>query len=349
MGAVAPTSRHVRRQIALRHDPAVPVPALGRGERLLRLRPEPGVFVNGEPGVAAVVDARRDAGQACHRAGRTRRPQTVDRQGLPLFDRRRGSAPGFFPATSATSRINASSSPSSSTPRRNASASSQTAPAFRLRRGAGLSAWPAFLFPGRSAAIPPCTPRPGRGRLRRPRRAVRRPASAARHRFDRLGPRLQRDDGFGHTTGIPGILRRPAFQALPGRIAQMPHHLGRGHRRGEIQLHRALPFLGTGHTKNLSLSLQENVRSPMSYLHCANCTSADLAISPCTIPLYKYDTNRTFSTISSRSMHRELGRYGVRVSALRCAEVCTHNLLAFVDTACNSAMLALRQGGESNH
>ena len=27
--------------------------------------------------------ARRDAGQACHRAGRTRRPQPVDQQGLP--------------------------------------------------------------------------------------------------------------------------------------------------------------------------------------------------------------------------------------------------------------------------
>ena len=181
-----------------------------------------------------------------------------------LFDRRRGSAPGSFSETSDTSRINAFSGPDSSTPRRDASASSQTAPAFRLRRGAGLSAWPAFPFPARSAAIPPRTPRPGRGPLRRPRRAVRRPASAARHRFDRLGPCLQRDDGFRHTTGIPGILRQPAFQALPGRTAQAPHHLGRGHRRGEIQAHRTLPFFGTGHTKNLSLSLQENIRSPSS-------------------------------------------------------------------------------------
>ena len=143
-----------------------------------------------------------------------------------LFDRRRGSAPGSFSATSDTSRINAFSGPDSSTPRRDASASSQTAPAFRLRRGAGLSAWPAFPFPARSAAIPPRTPRPGRGPLRRPRRAVRRPASAARHRFDRLGPCLQRDDGFRHTTGIPGILRQPAFRALPGRIAQAPHPPG---------------------------------------------------------------------------------------------------------------------------
>ena len=58
-----------------------------------------------------------------------------------LFDRRRGSAPGSFSETSDTSRINAFSGPDSSTPRRDASASSQTAPAFRLRRGAGLSAW----------------------------------------------------------------------------------------------------------------------------------------------------------------------------------------------------------------
>ena len=60
--------------------------------------------------------------------------------------------------------------------------------------------------------------------------------------------------------GIPGILCQPAFQALPGRIAQMPHHPGRGHRRGGIQVHRAPPFLRTEHTIILSFSLQENVR-----------------------------------------------------------------------------------------
>ena len=85
---------------------------------------------------------------------------------------------------------------------------------------------------------------------------------AVRHRFDRLGPHLRRDDWFRHMASIPGIRRQPAFQALPGRIAQMPHHLGRGHRRGEIQLHRTSPFLGTGHMIILSFSLQENVRSP---------------------------------------------------------------------------------------
>ena len=101
MGAVAPTSRNVRRQIAL------------------RLRPEPGEHASLERSTGSV---------------------------FPLFDRRRGLAPGSFPATSATSRINASSSPDSSTPRRNASASSPS-PAFRLRRGA----------PGRRSRSRPAT------------------------------------------------------------------------------------------------------------------------------------------------------------------------------------------------
>lgn len=42
----------------------------------------------------------------------------------------------------------------------------------------------------------------------------------------------------------------------------MLHHLGRRHRRGEIQLHRTLSFLKTEHTKILPFGLQENVRSP---------------------------------------------------------------------------------------
>ncbi|WP_238703138.1 hypothetical protein [Bifidobacterium longum] len=46
----------------------------------------------------------------------------------------------------------------------------------------------------------------------------------------------------------------------------MLHHLGRRHRRGEIQLHRTLSFLKTEHTKILPFGLQENVRSPI-YLH----------------------------------------------------------------------------------
>ena len=72
-----------------------------------------------------------------------------------LFDRRRRSAPGSFFTTSTTSRISVFSSSSSSTLRRSASASSQTAPALRLRRGEGLLDWLAFLFLGCSAAMPP--------------------------------------------------------------------------------------------------------------------------------------------------------------------------------------------------
>ena len=66
------------------------------------------------------------------------------------------------------------------------------------------------------------------------------PLHAVRHRFDRLGPRLRWDDGFVHMAGIPGIHRQPTFQTLSGRIAQMLHHLRGGHRRNEIQPHRAL-------------------------------------------------------------------------------------------------------------
>ena len=57
-------AEHLLRDAGSEHglDPSVPVPALGSGER------------PGRP------DAQ--AGQACHRAERTRRPQPVDQQGL---------------------------------------------------------------------------------------------------------------------------------------------------------------------------------------------------------------------------------------------------------------------------
>ena len=63
--------------------------------------------------------------------------------------------PGLFLRASTTSRINAFLGSSSSMRRRNASASSLPSPAFRLRRGVGLLVWLAFLFLGRSAAMPP--------------------------------------------------------------------------------------------------------------------------------------------------------------------------------------------------
>ena len=85
---------------------------------------------------------------------------------------------------------------------------------------------------------------------------------AAQHQLDCPSPGLQWDDGFGHMASIPGIHRQPTLQTLPGRITQMLHHLGRHHRRGEIQPHRTLSFLKTGHTKIFPFGLQENVRSP---------------------------------------------------------------------------------------
>lgn len=74
---------------------------------------------------------------------------------------------------------------------------------------------------------------------------------------------------FGHMASIPGILCQPTFQSLPGRInpgarPPGPYHLGRWPRRGGIQFHRTLSFFGTGHTKILSFSLQENASIPLS-------------------------------------------------------------------------------------
>ena len=89
--------------------------------------------------------------------------------------------------------------------------------------------------------------------------------------IDCPSPGLQWDDGFGHMASIPGIHRQPTLQTLPGRITQMLHHLGRRHRRGEIQLHRTLSFLKTGHTKIFPFGLQENVRSPLSMLFAGAC------------------------------------------------------------------------------
>lgn len=77
-------------------DPAVPVPALGSGERLGHLRPEPGVSVNGEPGVAAVggrlARCRASVIEPGEHSGRGRSTGSV----FSLFDRRRRPAPGSF-------------------------------------------------------------------------------------------------------------------------------------------------------------------------------------------------------------------------------------------------------------
>ena len=73
---------------------------------------------------------------------------------------------------------------------------------------------------------------------------------------------LQWDGGFRHMAGMPGILCQPAFRALSGRMTQVFDHLGRGHRRGGVQVHRAPSFLGTGHTIILSFSLQKTSAAP---------------------------------------------------------------------------------------
>ena len=158
----------MRRRTILGHDPAgrllrdagsergldlaVPVPAPGSGERLGRPDTRPGVSVNPEPGVAAVggCPARCRASMSSGRAntsGADGRPAASS----PCPTGAVGRRPGLFSATSATSRITAFPSSGSSILRRGASAS----PASRSRHIAGLSAWPAFLFSGRNAAIPP--------------------------------------------------------------------------------------------------------------------------------------------------------------------------------------------------
>lgn len=45
-------------------------------------------------------------------------------------------------------------------------------------------------------------------------------------------------------------------------MTQVLDHLGRGHRRGGVQVHRAPSFLGTGHTIILSSSLQKKRPQP---------------------------------------------------------------------------------------
>ena len=85
---------------------------------------------------------------------------------------------------------------------------------------------------------------------------------AAQYQFDRLPPGFHGDDGAPHMPGMTGILRQPAFQALPGRITETFGHFVGRHRCRETEFHRPLAFLGTEHNQILSFGLQENVRSP---------------------------------------------------------------------------------------
>ncbi|WP_404841562.1 hypothetical protein [Bifidobacterium longum] len=185
-----------------------------------------------------------------------------------LFDRRRRSAPGSFSATSTTSRINAFPRLQFLDP---AAQSLRVIiigcgrPAAGVRGLIALRGVPVFgLQRGHAALAVRPDPAMHRADARAGLFGGLLLLHAAQHRPDCPSPGLQWDDGFGHMASIPGIHRQPTLQTLPGRITQMLHHLGRRHRRGEIQLHRTLPFLKTGHTKIFPFGLQENVRSPLS-------------------------------------------------------------------------------------
>ena len=265
-----------------RLDPAAPVPALGIGERPGHLRPESGVLVNSEPDVVAVGgrSARCRASMPSSRAN-TPAPTGRSTGSSPCSTGAAGRRRGLFLTTSTTSRINAF-------------------PRLRFLDPAAQSLRVIIIGCGRPATgvsglialrgVPVFGLQRGHAALAvRPDPAMHRADAraelfggllllhAARHRLDCPSPGLQWDDGFGHMAGIPGIHRRPTLQTLPGRITQMLHHLGRRHRRGEIQLHRTLSFLKTGHTKIFPFGLQENVRSPLSkaagvdnHLQCQN-------------------------------------------------------------------------------
>ena len=101
---------------------------------------------------------------------------------------------------------------------------------------------------------------------------------------------------------IPGIHRQPTLQTLPGRITQMLHHLGRRHRRGEIQLHRTLSFLKTEHTKIFPFGLQENVRSPVERLAQQYTQSRITQIDGCT---------RKYSGALSCTHERNIGYFAL--------------------------------------
>ena len=172
VGTIPASLGHMRHEPFLRHDPAdrllryaglehrldpaVPVPALGIGERPGHLCPESGVLVNAEPGVVAVGgrSARCRAGMSSSRANT---PASTGRStgSSPCSTGAAGRRRGLFLRASATSLINAFSSSSSSTLRRDASASSSSAADGRRRESAGLLPCAAFLFLGCNAAMPP--------------------------------------------------------------------------------------------------------------------------------------------------------------------------------------------------
>ena len=262
---------HLLRYAGLEHrlDPAVPVPALGIGERPGHLRPESGVLVNAEPGVVAVGGcwARWRASMSSSRANT---PASTGRStgSSPCSTGAAGRRRGLFLRTSTTSRINAFPRLQFLDP---AAQSLRVIiigcgrPAAGVRGLIALRGVPVFgLQRGHAALAVRPDPAMHRADARAELFGGLLLLHAAQHQLDCPSPGLQWDDGFGHMASIPGIHRQPTLQTLPGRITQMLHHLGRRHRRGEIQLHRTLSFLKTEHTKILPFGLQENVRSPLS-------------------------------------------------------------------------------------
>lgn len=104
------------------------------------------------------------------------------------------------------------------------------APVTALGRGERIGHLPHQRVP--QTPIPrPCGAAPPRHRHRRGSRHAELPGDlplphAAQYRFNRLLPGFQGDDGAPHTPGMTGILRQPAFQALPGRITETFDHFG---------------------------------------------------------------------------------------------------------------------------
>ena len=90
---------------------------------------------------------------------------------------------------------------------------------------------------------------------RRRRQAPSPPASAA-YQTGTIPPRDTASPdgmgGLGTASAYLGSSRSHRTRTLSGRIPQMLHHLLRGHRCGEIQLHRPFTLLATGHGNNPS-------------------------------------------------------------------------------------------------
>ena len=232
-------------------DPPVPVPALGIGERPRHAGAQPGVLVNAEPRVVVVVAAGRDTAASMSATS----ANTSASAGRPA-----SSSPGSTGAAGRRPGLFYDPEPPPASTR-----SPDSSSRIRRRSTSGSS-------PNGSLSVPACgmaSLRPGLRRRHSTGAVQSHPmmhrtgadAKLRRHllllhtrqaQFHRATPRPQRYGRLGDGIRIPGIVAQPPFQTLPGRIPQMLHHLLRGHRCGEIQLHRPLTLLATGHGNNPS-------------------------------------------------------------------------------------------------